>query len=50
MLSMYPGRSSSTLGNPNYVAGYLLPFIPIYIEYIRNNTANMWHRFAQLFG
>ncbi len=35
MLSMYPGRSSSTLGNPNYVAGYLLPFIPILLMNIR---------------
>ncbi len=35
MLSLYPGRSSSTLGNPNYVAGYLLPFIPILISYIK---------------
>ncbi len=34
MLSMYPGRSSSTLGNPNYVAGYLLPFVPLFVATI----------------
>jgi hypothetical protein len=30
MISAYPGRSVSTLGNPNYVAGYLLLFIPLF--------------------
>ncbi len=29
MLSAYSGRSVSTLGNPNYVAGYLLFFLPL---------------------
>ena len=29
MLSAYTGRSVSTLGNPNYVAGYLLLFVPL---------------------
>lgn len=33
--SMYPGRSSSTLWNPNYLAGYLIFFIPILIERIQ---------------
>lgn len=28
-LSAYPGRSVSTLGNPNYVAWYLLIFLPL---------------------
>jgi hypothetical protein len=27
--SRYPGRSISTLGNPNYLAGYLLMIIPL---------------------
>ncbi|NRH20609.1 hypothetical protein HOO68_01010 [Candidatus Gracilibacteria bacterium] len=36
MYSMYPGRSSGTLGNPNYLAGYMLVFIPILMEYILN--------------
>lgn len=27
--SLYPGRSWSTLGNPNYLAGYLLLLIPL---------------------
>ena len=31
MLSAYTGRSVSTLGNPNYVAGYLLIFVPLLI-------------------
>ena len=31
MLSAYTGRSVSTLGNPNYVAGYLLIFVPLFI-------------------
>ncbi len=35
MASLYPGRSSSTLGNPNYLAGYLIPFIPILIANIK---------------
>lgn len=29
MISAYSGRSVSTLGNPNYVAGYLLIFVPL---------------------
>jgi hypothetical protein len=29
MLGAYPERSVSTLGNPNYVAGYLLIFFPL---------------------
>ena len=32
MLSAYPGRSVSTLGNPNYVAGYLLLFLPLFSQ------------------
>ena len=36
MISAYPGRSSSTLGNPNYVAGYLIAFIPIVLVNISN--------------
>ncbi len=39
MLSAYPGRSVSTLGNPNYVAGYLLIFLPLFV-YIR--TPERW--------
>lgn len=34
-LSPYVGRAISTLGNPNYVAGYLLPFVPILITKLR---------------
>lgn len=37
MNNMYPGRSLSTLGNPNYLAGYLILFIPILIERIRES-------------
>ena len=44
MLSMYPGRSSSTLGNPNYVAGYLLPFIPLLVANIRRAQSQIQGR------
>lgn len=30
MISAYSGRSVSTFGNPNYVAGYLLLFVPLF--------------------
>jgi hypothetical protein len=36
---MYPGRSSSTLGNPNYVAGYLLPLVPLFVATIVQLTS-----------
>ncbi len=41
-LSAYPGRSSSTLGNPNYVAGYLLPFVPVLVFSLKTNKAKRW--------
>ncbi|MBC7504065.1 hypothetical protein H7169_03765 [Candidatus Gracilibacteria bacterium] len=41
MISIYPGRSSSTLGNPNYVAGYLLPFVPIMLEGVWRNQKTL---------
>lgn len=42
MYSLYDGRSSSTLGNPNYVAGYLLLFIPIVIGKIEILKERYW--------
>ena len=39
MVSMYSGRSMSTLGNPNYLAGYLLMLLPLSL-YIR--TPERW--------
>ena len=41
---MYPGRSSSTLGNPNYVAGCLLPFIPLLVANIRRAQSQIQGR------
>lgn len=42
MVSMYSWRSSSTLGNPNYVAGYLLMFIPIVASQISQYKKHRW--------
>lgn len=42
MLSMYPGRTSSTLGNPNYLAGFLLPFVPILTQSIYTLKDKYW--------
>jgi hypothetical protein len=42
MLSLYTWRSSSTLGNPNYVAGYLLMFIPIVASHILQYRKYRW--------
>lgn len=42
MLSMYPGRASSTLGNPNYLAGFLLPFVPILTQSIYTLKDKYW--------
>jgi hypothetical protein len=46
MISLYTWRSSSTLGNPNYVAGYLLAFIPICIFFIKNKKEKIWNIIA----
>ncbi len=50
MISLYSWRSSSTLGNPNYVAGYLLPFIPIFIFCIKKTKEKMWYILLGLFS
>jgi len=42
MLSMYPGRAASTLGNPNYLAGFLLPFVPILTQSIYTLKDKYW--------
>lgn len=46
MISLYTWRSSSTLWNPNYVAGYLLPCIPICIFFIKNKNEKIWNIIA----
>lgn len=45
MSSLYHGRSSSTLGNPNYLAGYLLLFVPIVfwkIQILKDKYRQQW--------
>jgi hypothetical protein len=46
MISLYTWRSSSTLWNPNYVAGYLLPCIPIWFFFIKNSKEKIWSTVA----
>ena len=42
MMLSYTGRSSSTLGNPNYLAGFLVMYIPIIYFYFRKYRSISW--------
>ncbi len=42
MISSYTGRSSSTLWNPNYLAWFLLIYLPIIYFYLRKYRSISW--------